>query len=221
LIAGTLRGEEQVVEAFYAEGSLTKLKEAVETRSVRIPVWIRKTARPDPLTKSITIQEFYNSGADMYVSVPELRVSDIVVRASPNRDNEWLSCGPVPMSAIGRVMPFDGRTVHREKSRDIIQSRQSIETYVFDWQKRMWRHNPDMSDISHFRLELVGDKRKLRKEENIDEVLALVKTHLMRPDENELEEETAQEDEDQDEDAAGEQRDSDDHDSEHESSSVA
>lgn len=44
----------------------------------------------------------------------------------------------------------------------------------------MWRHNPPMDNISHFRNKLIGDKRKARDEASIDKVLAIVKGHLMR-----------------------------------------
>jgi hypothetical protein len=107
-------------------------------------------------------------------------MSSLEVRAADTHDNEWLSCGPIPLSRISRVFPFDGKVLHKMKGNEIVQSRQSIETYVFDWVDRKWKHNPDTSDMSRFRNEMVGDKRKSRHEDNVDAVLAIVKKHLMQ-----------------------------------------
>jgi hypothetical protein len=117
----------------------------------------------------------------MYVSVAELRLSDLVVRGSAKRDNEWLSCGPIPMTRIKRIMPYDGKTVHEKKGNCIVQSRKSIETYIFDWSESKWKHNPDTSDISKFRNELIGDKRKrTEEEENVEEVLGILRGYMLR-----------------------------------------
>jgi hypothetical protein len=180
LIPATLHGEEQCSETWYLHNTLTQVNHEVDTRSVKIPVWVRSTARPADHS-SISIQQLVDSHADIYVSIAELRVSDLEVRGCASRDHEWLSCGPVPMSAVTRVMPYDGRIVHQVKGNHIVQSRQSIETYLFDWSQRMWKHNPDTSDISHFRNPLIGDKRKRSKEEkNVDEVLSILKGYMLR-----------------------------------------
>lgn len=131
LIPATVRGEQQDGESVSVDGNLKTASTSVDTFRKRFPVWIRKSAKPAN-GSSITVQQFIDSGADMNMSVPELRISDLVVRASPRRDHEWLSCGPIPMTAIGRIMPYDGRVVHHEKGNSIAQSRQSIETYVLD-----------------------------------------------------------------------------------------
>jgi hypothetical protein len=153
---------------------------SVDTRPVSVPVWVRSTARPAD-GSTITIQQFLDSHADMYVSVAELRLSDLVVRGSAKRDHEWLSCGPVPMSSITRVMPYDGRIVHKEKGNSIVQSRQSIDTYISDWSESKWKHNPDTSDISKFRNELIGDKRKrTEEEENVEKILGIMRCYMLR-----------------------------------------
>jgi hypothetical protein len=180
LIPATLHGEEQLSETYYVHNTLTVVSNSVDTRRVSVPVWVGSAARPAD-GSAITIQQFLDSHAGMYVSVAELRLSDLVVRGSAKRDTEWLSCGPILMSRIKRVMPYDGKIVHAEKGNNIVQSRQSIETYIFDWSESKWRHNPDTRDMSKFRNELIGDKRKRsEEEENVENVLRILRSHMLR-----------------------------------------
>ncbi|KAH7385261.1 hypothetical protein DE146DRAFT_195302 [Phaeosphaeria sp. MPI-PUGE-AT-0046c] len=86
LVPATLHSDEQLVETLYVENSLTMVTSDANKSRVHIAVWIRDTARPAD-GFAITPQHFYESGADMYVSVDEQRVSDLVVRACTNHNN--------------------------------------------------------------------------------------------------------------------------------------
>lgn len=119
LIPATLHGDEQLVETLFVENSLTVVTSDANKRRVHIPVWVRDTARPAD-GSNITPQQLTTSGADMWVSVDEQRMSDIGIRCSTSHDKEWLCCGPVPLEHIDRVMPYDGKTVYGDKRREVV-----------------------------------------------------------------------------------------------------
>jgi hypothetical protein len=140
---------------------LVVVNDSAKDRAVKIQVWVRDTARPED-GSAISSQELQDSGADMWVVGTEMSLSglyDMRYGAADTHDSEWLCCRPVPISVVGRVMPFDGQRLHLEKSCANVVSTQSIETYIFDWDQRMWRHNPSIIDYRPFRLEIAGDKR--------------------------------------------------------------
>jgi hypothetical protein len=116
----------------------------------------------------------------MWISVEELRECDIKVRASDLHNNEWLCCGPVPNSCINRVMPFDGETLHQAKFSKLVESLESTEKYIFNWNKKMWLHDPDMSDPTDYRKKSVGDKRKRKDIDSLAVIMALVETEFKR-----------------------------------------
>jgi hypothetical protein len=146
----------------YKNDSLVTVNSSAKDRSVRIPVWIRDMARPDN-GSPITFQDLHDSDADMWVLGSEMAQSgpyDMQYGAADTHNNEWLCCGPVPIAYVGRVMPFDGEKLHLKKGHEVVMSTKSSEEYVFDWDQRMWRHNPDTSDFRPFSLIDIGDKRK-------------------------------------------------------------
>lgn len=181
LVPVTVHGDEQLVETLYGgldeANALTVVTSKATKRRVHIPVWMRDVARPAD-GSAINLQQFYDSGADMYISIDENRLSDMGVHASTGYDKEWLLVGPILMTAIDRVMPFDGKEVHHTKGNQVVQSRQSILTYIWNFDVRRWLHNPDMSNISHYRNELPGDKRKSFEDE-LDEALANVRKRIL------------------------------------------
>jgi hypothetical protein len=161
LIPATIRGKMRTFQTAYRNNSLVVVNDSAKDRDIKIPVWIRDTARPDD-GSSVTLQDLNDSGADMWVVGSEMNLSgpyDMRYGAADTHDSEWLCCGPVPISVVGRVMPFDGDKLHLEKGCTIVVSTQSIETYIFNWEQRMWRHSPNTIDYRPFRLEIVGDKR--------------------------------------------------------------
>ncbi|KAH7113746.1 hypothetical protein B0J11DRAFT_584954 [Dendryphion nanum] len=120
------------------------------TRDVNIPIWVRKTIVPTDQS-AITEAQWLESGTDMWLSINELRLSDIQdvmckygsrdAIASRNHRCEWLCCGTIPKSLVNSVMPYDGKDLHATPSDIIIRSRASTQPWVFNWENSMWELN--------------------------------------------------------------------------------
>jgi hypothetical protein len=147
----------------------------IETHNVAIPVWIRDSAVPEdrsPITRS----ELEASGADLWVSITELRNSDFsklsvntglfeeILRKGHNY--EWLCLGSIKKTQVTCVMPWDGKVLHPEERTRIVWSRSSPQKYVFDWKQRQWRLDPKKYALAVFRdrkSELEASRRQRRR----------------------------------------------------------
>ncbi|KAH7072146.1 hypothetical protein BKA63DRAFT_605055 [Paraphoma chrysanthemicola] len=161
LLAATLHGTMQTCKVYYKGKTLVRIDSSLKTHRVKYPVCIRDTARPAD-GSPISIQEFYDSGADMWIRGLELRKTgpfDMNYGAADTHDNDWLCCGPIPRTYIKDVLPFDGEKLHYKKTSEVVKSKESIEIYIFNWNLRKWEHNPDMTDYRPYRLERPGDRR--------------------------------------------------------------
>jgi hypothetical protein len=129
---------------------------------VDIPVWIRDPRRPDDRT-DLTVDELTALGAEMWISVTELRNSNLKngpksrVKASRDyicakgHDYEWLSCGPIVKSRIIRVMPFDGKVLYEQPTTQIIRSLDSTEPWVWSSDKKKWVLDAALTAIAEWR----------------------------------------------------------------------
>jgi hypothetical protein len=150
---------------------------------VDIPVWIRDPRRPEDRT-DLTGEELTALGADMWISVTELRQSNLKngpksrVRASRDyicargHDYEWLSCGPILKSRIIRVMPFDGKVLYEQQTTQIIRSLDSTEPWVWSWSKQKWVLDSALTAIAEWRdieLHQARESRKRLAGEDLDE----------------------------------------------------
>jgi hypothetical protein len=81
---------------------------------------------------------------------------DMNTGAASTHDNEGLSCCPICKSFITNVFPFDGETLHLQKTHNPVTSTGSLEKYVFDWDEWMWQRNPDMTDYRPFQPRLAS-----------------------------------------------------------------
>jgi hypothetical protein len=106
-------------------------------REVAIPASVHRKAMPDDQS-SISLAQLSASGADMWLSIREIRHSNLRVPASKGHWYEWLACGVIPRSRVSAVWPFDGRIVHHKPSKEPIRSIKSTENWVFHWEKQMW-----------------------------------------------------------------------------------
>jgi hypothetical protein len=171
LIPATLHGDLQVFSTLYKGNTLNYTAMSEKTRPVKYPVWIRDTARPDD-GSSITIQQYYDSGADMWVNGREMRKTgkyEMDCGGADTHDNEGLCCGPVPKSIVWNVMPFDGEKLHRRKGPEIVVSKDSIEKYVWNFDKPIYEHNPNVTtDYRPYRTRQPGDKRRA-SDNDVDE----------------------------------------------------
>jgi hypothetical protein len=159
--------------------------EVIETKdhffNVDIPVWIRDPRKPADRS-DLTVDQFEELEADMWISVAELRTSNLSngpksrIKASRDyicaqgHDYEWLSCGAIAKSLIMRVMPFDGKALHTQRSTTIIRSLDSTEPWVWSWDQERWVLDAALCAIAEWRdLEVHGAREALkRKADGLD-----------------------------------------------------
>lgn len=144
-------------------------KFTLPTRDVNIPIWIRETAVPKD-GSSITPEQLTKSGADMWVSITEIRRSDLKKGSSQydridsicakGHDYEWLACGVIEKSLVTKVMPWDGKVLHENRKPTIIRSLSSTEPWVFNWDQQTWLLDPTLTALARYRDEEVKQMRK-------------------------------------------------------------
>jgi hypothetical protein len=148
----------------YSSDSATKI------RDVTIPVWIRKSAIPSD-GSAITDKDWVLSRADMWMSITEIRRSDLKKHTPNNRkydtvaakghDYEWLACGFVPTTCIMRVMPWDGKKLHTVPDTRIVRSIGSPYPWVWDYHFERWRLDARLYRTACFLAVFGGSKRKV------------------------------------------------------------
>lgn len=121
--------------------------------NVDIPIWISSHAIPKD-GSPITMKQLEQSNAEVWVSITELRASNLRGGAQihgPRRmimakghDYEWLSLGSIPESRIIKIMPFDGKTLHVGRGPSTVWSRESPEPWIYDWDLQSWRLDPTL-----------------------------------------------------------------------------
>lgn len=147
----------------------------IEAHNVAIPVWVRDSAVPEdrsPITRS----ELEASGADLWVSITELRNSDFSKLSADTglfeeilkkgHNYEWLCLGSIKKAHVTCVMPWDGKVLHSRQTTRIVWSRSSPQKYVFDWKQRQWRLDPKKYALAVFRdrkSELEASHRQRRR----------------------------------------------------------
>ncbi|KAF2013481.1 hypothetical protein BU24DRAFT_483255, partial [Aaosphaeria arxii CBS 175.79] len=114
-------------------------EETSEIKEFNIPIWIRADNLPSK-TSTLTIEELQNSRADVWVSVHELRYSDM--KADPTcrgHPDEWLACGEIQEKYVQKVMPYDGNKLHRrEHPGEVVKSAKSTERWTWNWERQWW-----------------------------------------------------------------------------------
>ena len=178
LIAATVRAQMATTVTVTTKKPLRlepdDVKKATKIHNITIPVWIRDKAVPKDRS-AITPQQLEASGADMWLSITEIRMSDLKLVlpqirycdtiAAKGHDYEWLACGFISKSTITHVMPWDGVRLHVIKDARIIHSINSPDPWVFDTSSRMWRYDPRLYRTACFLSTYGSNKRKLSIEE--------------------------------------------------------
>ncbi|KAG9195627.1 hypothetical protein G6011_00748 [Alternaria panax] len=118
-------------------------------RDVDIPVWIHQKAR-DQYGATITLEQLEDSNADMWISITEIRKSNLkedgplgsIKRDSicaKGHDCEWLCCGPISDSRTVDVWPWDGKHFHTTDAGCPIRSfENSGQPWIWEKMKKMW-----------------------------------------------------------------------------------
>jgi hypothetical protein len=141
---------------------------ATKVRDVTIPVWIRKSARHSDRS-AITNKDWILSGADMWMSITEIRRSDLKKHtpkirkwdtiATKGHDYEWLACGFIPTSCIVKVMPWDGKKLHTAPDTRIVRSIGSPYPWIWDYHFERWRLDARLYRTACFLAVFGGSKR--------------------------------------------------------------
>ncbi|KAJ4377070.1 hypothetical protein N0V86_006511 [Didymella sp. IMI 355093] len=115
---------------------------------VKIPVWVRQSIVPSD-GSAITFKQLKASGAELWVSITELRASDLRLVSKKTdlftgimekgHTYEWLCLGGILKEHVTCIMPFDGVATYREQGSNIIWSLNSPAHYIYDWTMKQWR----------------------------------------------------------------------------------
>ncbi|KAH6614347.1 hypothetical protein C7974DRAFT_444368, partial [Boeremia exigua] len=129
------------------------LKSTVTTLPADLPVWVSARLKPAD-GSSITIDEFEAADAELWLSITELRMSNLKDQPhghdrrrmlfADGHDYEWLALGRIPESRIKRIMPWDGQILHKTPGVETIYSKFSAEPWIYDRDIESWRLDPEL-----------------------------------------------------------------------------
>lgn len=140
LVPVIIKGPLRFSESTFIEDSLEITNTKIQDLAAEIQAWIPAASVPkDGLPFSV--DKYISDGAEMWMSIVELKKSNIGFECNIKHDNEWFSCGPIKMSQILDVLPFDGYAAHRHDGtrpgQKIISKRSTIR-YKWNWDERKW-----------------------------------------------------------------------------------
>jgi hypothetical protein len=157
LVAATIHVKVQ--ETITEYNGVDIVKSTVTSRDVHIPVWIRNTGVPDDRSE-ITVEQLVSSGADLWLSITELRRSNLDISCTRGHEYEWLACGQISKGHVTGVMPFDGKTVHPTRPPYIVMSLRSMSDWIYDWNMEQWRIDRRLARLGR-------SQRQFRKEASL------------------------------------------------------
>jgi hypothetical protein len=189
MVAATIRG--RILE------TLTNLKkvelgwaaissERVE-RDVKYPIWVRLPADSNG-HPNMTFEALIDSGAEIWLSTVELRVSDMRISAAKTHNYEWLALGKISEESITNVMPYDGDILHMSKPNRTVYSLRSKEPFVFDYETWRWHYDPEKARLAR------SEHRSIQKSQTVRNPRASLKRRRSKAkntDENREEEQSA------------------------------
>ncbi|KAJ4299232.1 hypothetical protein N0V90_004476 [Kalmusia sp. IMI 367209] len=112
-----------------------------ERKKVSIPAWVHEDAFVGHEEESaIPLDKLDESKIELWLSITELRYGEYRIRATWLHDYEWLACGAIPKTRIIKVMPFDGKKLHKVQGTREVRSEDGF--WVWDWEKSMWLLDP-------------------------------------------------------------------------------
>ncbi|KAI4649862.1 uncharacterized protein J4E79_009708 [Alternaria viburni] len=176
MIAGTVRSqmETTVTVTTTRRWHPDVIETATKIHNIITPVWIRDTGVPKDRS-AITSQQLAASGADMWLSISEIRASDMKIIlpkvrrwdtiCAKGHAYEWLACGFIRKEHVTRIMPWDGVRLHKEPDVRIIRSIDSPNPWIFDQNTSKWRLDPRLYRTACFLETYGGNKRKVSDEE--------------------------------------------------------
>lgn len=167
-------------------------------------MWIRDPRKPEDRS-DLTPEQFEELGADMWISIAELRASNLSngpkskVKKSRDyicakgHDYEWLSCGSIAKSLIEKIMPFDDKILHPHRTTKIIRSLDSTEPWVWSWGEERWVLDAALTAIAEWQ-DMEADQARQalkRKADGLDDEdegqeqpakrMRMIEVRLVRP----------------------------------------
>lgn len=131
----------QMVMRFRKENGRAEedLDSTVTGELVALPIWIRRAGKGGKFPND-TLLNLRKSGSDIWLSVTELRRTNLDFRLACTRshDFEWLACGHIPEASILHIMSFDGHDLHQQPPKTIVSSLKSPYDCVFSSATQMW-----------------------------------------------------------------------------------
>lgn len=159
------------------------LKSTVTSRSVDIPIWVSARMKPAD-GSSITLDEFEAAGAELWMSISELRTSNLSEQPhghdrrrmlfADGHDYEWLSLGSISERRIKRIMPWDGEKLHENPGPRTIFSKHSPEPWIYDRDLQSWRLDAELfaqAKYPHVN-NVTSKQRKRQRPSDFDEALS-------------------------------------------------
>ncbi|KAF3006065.1 hypothetical protein E8E13_010969 [Curvularia kusanoi] len=156
LVAATLHADCRTVWKIQTRGKYYGKDEvsSITTRKVAIPVWVSRSACPVD-GSSIKAEQLMASHADLFVSIEELRHSNLVEGPDSHckrrtihahgHNYEWLALGRIREDRIVKVIPYDGRAFHMTKPSYTVRSEDATDNWVFDFGVELWRLESQMN----------------------------------------------------------------------------
>jgi hypothetical protein len=106
-------------------------------------------------------------------------------------DYKWLACGAIPKARVLKVMPYDGKQLYKKRTTKIVRSINSIDDWVFDWDKQKWILDPTMAATADMRAEelrkaqalersLDGDDLEMSEDQPVKQ-LEMVELTIVKP----------------------------------------
>lgn len=113
-------------------------------RRVNMPIYVNEQSIPTDKSAIGLDQLLKKPGAEIWVSIPELGISNVMKQPCRHGRNyrkittsgqgyEWLALGQIDESRIECMMPFDGKILHEHRGANTVWSRHCRDDWVWDW----------------------------------------------------------------------------------------
>lgn len=108
-------------------------------RNLKIPVWVHKRMKPAD-DSAIPIERLEKSDCEMWISIAEMRRagSSFKLACSKGHNYEWLACGSIKYARVSRVMPYDGKKLHKAPGPTPVRSNDNAEPWRWEWNREVW-----------------------------------------------------------------------------------
>ena len=107
---------------------------AYVSRNIHIPIWVRENPS---LNRGVPVmlEDLIASEVEIWISISEIRVSDMRCSASQGHSYEWLALGKISSSSVLHIWPYDGKNLHEKEPSYTVYSINSVQPWVFNWER--------------------------------------------------------------------------------------